>query len=762
MGYTAYLLLLLLICLGTCYGQSQPAATKPSGRSDSLVYYLNGTCKQTEGYTILPDLPNDNGRWNLSSSPLITIHGNVQYDFIYRSLVDTPFAQKDFSQHSIQTSMDLVYKRSYPFRLTMLARQSNSLYFSNIADVNFQFNRGLFYQQIRDDLRRKMDEKIRTGNNMLENMERQYQQKQRQLSELRNWINDPARLYELAAEKDRLMGRLPALPRELPDAVQLKEQAAARATALLQKRKDSLTALGKAWQDSLSKKGLDSLEQMGPLKKMETKKKELDSLVKELKTYEEKLRSVQKSVQDSISRLKGEIARINDPASLKEFMNKTKSSARDLPKGWQVLGSVTTFGVGRTWVDYSELTVKNISLTGINAAMNPGKYYFAFAAGRINARFRDFVIRDQHLPPQSLFVVRAGIGHKEKNNVIVTYYNGKRSLLYTVNNQSGPEKVMGFSIESRVAINENNYVVLETARSSYYTTGAPPGRQDLMKKVWDLRDGSNQAYSIRVYSSWPSTSTRITGYYRKTGEHFQSFNLLPVNVGQEAFQVKVLQGFWKNRLSVEAGIRKNDFNNPYSNTSVSSKTVFKSFVGTLRIPKYPMVSIGYYPSSQLTVLDNQVIVENQYNTLTGMISHAWRIGPVTMSSNAVHIRFYNHGADTGFIYYNASSWSVSHAIFWNKLQSQSGFTYTKQQDLKVVTIEQSLGYQLMQWLSVSAGGKYNRVNKQQTLWGGMAGLTIDIPKIGALQLNYDRSFLPCIARNLLPVDMGRIGFNRTF
>jgi len=46
------------------------------------------------------------------------------------------------------------------------------------------------------------------------------------------------------------------------------------------------------------------------------------------------------------------------------------------------LSAINNIGIGRTWVDYSELTVKNISLTGINAELNPSKFYVAFAAGK--------------------------------------------------------------------------------------------------------------------------------------------------------------------------------------------------------------------------------------------------------------------------------------------------------------------------------------------------------------------------------------------
>lgn len=771
----AILLMFLILLSSVCTGQALPPDQKkidPAGRpphrqSSDSGYYFNGICKQLPPETRINDGPGKPSWADLPSSPFITIRGNIQYDFIYRSLVDTPFLQKDFSQHSVQTNMEVVLAQHYPFRVNVLSRRSNSPYFSNITDVNVQFNKSMFFNQLKEKLRREAGHLVSNGQRQINELEQAYRQKQQQYAELQSWLNNPLRLQELVEEKERTV----------------KEAAMALAKEKQAQLKDSLSTKASALKDSVKARFADSSSNSNNKlarfeEKFEQKKKMLDSLVKQLKGYEDKMKKVKGALQDSLTKLKEEIAKINDPAALKEYARKTKTSLKEMPKGWQLLGSINQIGLGRTWVDYSELTVKNISLTGVNLEMNPSNVYFAVAAGRINARFRDFVIKDNQTPHQSLYLIRAGIGKKDKNNFIVTFYNGKRSLIDPMDYLGGTagslEKVAGISLESRITIDENNYVVLETARSSFFTTGNQNrGDQDLMGKIWNLKDGSNQAYSVKAGSFWPQTNTQITGYYRKMGEHFQSFNLLPVNVDQEAYLLKVQQKLWKKRLLLEAGIRKNDFNNPYTSQGLNSKTVFKSFLASLRVPKYPVVSVGFYPSSQLTVLDNKVIAENQYNTLTATVSHSYRFNQVSMSTNAMYLRFYNQGTDTGFIYFNATSWSLNHYIFWKKLQTQSGLSYTGQQELKVLTLEQGLTYQLRQWLSVGGGLKYNRLlpvdahvpvhpNQERTQWGGMGIITIDIRKTGTIQLQYDRSFLPGMQRNLLPVDMGKLSFYRSF
>lgn len=752
-------------------------------KSHDTVWIYSGICKTLKttmltGKRAAPLLDKSDSR----SVPFLKVHGNIQYDFTYRSLVDTPFSQRGFAQHTVQTTLDLTVKDNYPVRMTILHRSSNSPWFDDITDVNVQFNQGMFLNQLKAGLNKKIPDAL--SKTSLSEIERLYQQKKWEIDALQNWINSPGRLQEIVEAKEkeaaarlynngralidsqgiRIPSAMPSLP-QVPDRQFLQKKVFAAAEQRMKKIKDSLQAK----EDSLitdKKSKPDLLLDNDMLARIQQKKQELDKAIKDFNNYEGKLQSVKKSFQDSVNLLKQQLAGIKDPAALKRFIREHKLNAGDLPKGWQTLAAIQTIGIGRTWVDYSDLTVKNISLTGINAELNPGKFYLAFAAGRVNYRFRDFVVKNSDRPKQNLYLARAGIGRKEGNNLILTWYDGKRSMLNSFGSSAvanTPERVVGMSVQVRLQVDPNNYIVLESAKSSFHNTGTVnQPTNGLLEKVWNFKDRTNEAYSVKLYSNWPQTSTRVTGYYRKMGEHFQSFNLQPVNVIQESYQFKVQQSLWKRRLQIEAGIRKNDFNSPFINPGLTSKTIFKSAQATLRVPKYPFISVGYYPSSQLTLLENNVLVENQYNTLSAVVGHSYRIKKLSMSSNAVLLKFYNSGADTGFIYYNATSVTVNQFIFLKGLQLQSGLTMTSQRDLKVTTLEQSASYQARQWLTLSGGLKYNRVNGEQTLWGATAGLGLLINKFGTVQATYDKSYLPGTARNLLPVDMGRLTYYRVF
>lgn len=71
----------------------------------------------------------------------LTVHGNLSYDYFYRSRIDTPIQQKNFQQHTEGVYLDILVKEKYPLKVNFTSRQSNSPYFRNFVDVNFNFDR---------------------------------------------------------------------------------------------------------------------------------------------------------------------------------------------------------------------------------------------------------------------------------------------------------------------------------------------------------------------------------------------------------------------------------------------------------------------------------------------------------------------------------------------------------------------------------------------------------------------------------------------
>ncbi|HMK24709.1 MAG TPA: hypothetical protein VK483_01675, partial [Chitinophagaceae bacterium] len=564
------------------------------------VWIYSGICK-TLKTTILPGEANRFSSLNNVDArpPFLTIHGNIQYEFLYRSFADTPFYQKDFRQHSVKTSYSLLFRNTFPVQVALLHRNSNSPYFRDITDISVQFAQKNYLKQLKENLSQQSLQLINENYKLqLKEAEAGYKTRLAKVEVLQQWLASPARLQELVSEKERILktgqGKiydtingllnkqlpeidlrtvpempdaealkkvlsdkakhqltaysdsilgidLQALP-ELPDAEALKKAISDKAKHQLTAYSDSILNKANAWAKQKRKLITDSIQETKTAVYIEKQKKELEKALKELKQYEKKLTGAKKSFTDSLAKIKQEIASLNDLQEIREFINQKKLDAKELPKGWQALTAIRSVGIGRTWVDYSELTVKNISLTGINIEANPGNFYVAAAAGRINYRFRDFVSKNANQPKQSLYLIRLGIGKKEGNNFILTWYDGKRSLLNPFDVSTGTsklERVIGMSAESRFQISEHQYIIAEFAKSSFHNTGnVNADGQALFDKVKNFKDHSNEAYSIKFSSLWPMAGTKVTGYYKKMGEHFQSFNLQPVNSVQEAYQVK--------------------------------------------------------------------------------------------------------------------------------------------------------------------------------------------------------------------------------
>src|SRR5260221_2852329 len=226
--------------------------------------------------------------------------------------------------------------------------------------------------------------------------------------------------------------------------------------------------------------------------------------------------------------------------------------------------------------------------------------------------------------------------------------------------------------------------------------------------------------------------------------------------------MKADQSFFKNKMSFTGIIRKNDFVNPFTEKTFKTTTVFASVQLAVRIPKWPSLSIGYYPGSQLYIIDRNRVRENVYYILNGTVVHQYKLSGLRMVSSAIYNNYTTKGTDSGFINYSGTNYMLSQSIFFRKLQLQGNFIYTDQQELQFYTLESNADYSVTTMLRLGAGIKYNRIIGGNTYWGGTGQLMFDIKKIGSLQLQYEKSFLPTIQQTLFPVEIGRLTLFKNF
>ena len=135
------------------------------------------------------------------ADPFIKVHGNVLYNFSYRSYLDTPFAQTGLMQHQFLTTLNVTVKNKYPVQVQVGMRNNNSPYFKNSLDINITYSHRQLMHNIKDDLREKMINTVGAGS--VFDAEYKYREHIQQAQELRGWINSPARIQEIIEEREQ-------------------------------------------------------------------------------------------------------------------------------------------------------------------------------------------------------------------------------------------------------------------------------------------------------------------------------------------------------------------------------------------------------------------------------------------------------------------------------------------------------------------------------------------------------------------------------
>ncbi|HEV8505001.1 MAG TPA: hypothetical protein VGQ53_06365, partial [Chitinophagaceae bacterium] len=391
------------------------------------------------------------------------------------------------------------------------------------------------------------------------------------------------------------------------------------------------------------------------------------------------------------------------------------------------------------------------------------KLYFALAAGKIDYGFRDFLGRNLNQKNQNLVMGRFGFGDKDRTAIILSVFTGKKNNYEHALRDTVPEhiNIAGFSIEGIYKVNKYTILGGEVAKTTKPITGSFRNNNGL-KNLVDFSDNSNLGISVKGETILPQTNTRLSGFLRKTGENFQSFSLFTYNTDQTAFLLRLDQPFLKRKIGLTAMLRRNDFINPFVQQTFKTSTVFKSFQVNVRIPKWPVLSAGYYPGSQIYVVDKIKAYQNAYYILNGSVIHSYSSGNIRMLSSLIYNKYSSKATDSGFISYKGINYIASQTLIFGKIQLQGQYVYTDQEQMKFHTLEGDVDYSLSSLVQVGVGGKYNKVITGGTYLGGRASVRLEFKRLGLLQMQYEKSYLPTIRRTLFPVEMGRLSWYKTF
>ncbi len=694
--------------------------------SGDTLWVRSGICKtlKTQMFTGVYERPGI----SVKKPPLFTVSGNVQYDYLYRSFADTPYFQKDFRQHTIQTSLAISVRNNYPFHLRFIIRKSNSPYFRDFFDGGFLFDRHTYYRNMKNQLLEKVSN---------------------QLPEF-SYLKAAEVLLKKELTKFNLLKEKLSRPNLAQQIIEAREK----------KYFDSLKSLSTGIPVVKKPGEVDSL--VDHIEDIVLKKKaELDSLKQVIDRVQGKVDSLKNKLSSAIGLARQKLKNVNSSAAMKGWMQ--QYGIVQERKGFdEFITNLKSINIGRTMLNYSDLTARNVSLTGVNVEYNP-RMYMAFAAGKIDYGFRDFFGKNTRRAGQYIVMGRLGIGDIEKRALIFSLFTGRKTnytavLSDTVN---GNIQLTGYSIEAILKKDARNFLSAEIAKSTRPLTGRFGDNKEL-SSLFRLSDQSNLGISLNGQGVIVQTQTEISAMFRKTGENFQSFSLFSYNTDQTAWHIKLDQPFFNKKATFSGMIRKNDFVNPFTEKTFKTSTVFGSVQLAVRIPKLPAFTVGYYPGSQLYIVDRDKVRENVYYVLNGTIMYPYKIGRSRWLTSAIYNQYTNKGTDSGFINYNGRHYMFSQALYAGKLEYQGSLIYTDQQEFKFYSAEGNLAFTPSPRMRLGGGLKYNKVISGEIYWGGTGQLMIDMNRLGNLQLQYEKSFLPTIQQTLFPVESGRLTWFKTF
>lgn len=654
--------------------------------------------------------------------PLIEIkNGYINYNYGYRSNFVPLYFEKNIQQHTANLSANVLLAQKFPFRVSVSSRNTNSAYFRNYTDVRVEFNareyRRLQAARLAKEFTALTDQlQNQTLKSRLDNC-------QKSLAKAKSFISRPDIIKKYLVSKETLINRdqIPGLPKYKDSII----KDASALIALYEKGQMNIRNLEKA-HDSLQKEYVSLTHQIGQLHQI----------------------------------FKSNISSPGGTKIIKSSLNKAGLHDKRFERLLTSLYAVRKLEIGRTFPNYTNLTVQNISVNGANVEINGTNLYLAFIGGLIDFRFRDFVTNKNKNRQSGQYVTaaRIGWGQKEGNHVILTGYQGRKHIFSSQAAHSSIP-IFGLSLESQFVINRNIRFIAEVAQSSITSTKG--FLNDSPGKAFSLSDNNSQAFSLQAFSYFPKTRTRLDGKYEFQGIHFQCFNAYKPNASTNAWHIRADQYLFSGALHLAAAIHKNDYVNPIINQNYSSNTIFTTISATFRKRFWPVISVGYIPSSQYSIIHDQVY-ESRYQAFTATMNHTYKLGLVNATSSAMYNRFYNDSRDSGFVYYNAHNLTLNQNIIFERFSANIGISHTQNSRYSLDVMNAGINKTILKNNSIGLGVKLNHINSQENKFGYYINTSINIRKVGVLNVWGERGYYPGIGNGLIKNEFFNIGFTRYF
>ena len=180
-----------------------------------------------------------------------------------------------------------------------------------------------------------------------------------------------------------------------------------------------------------------------------------------------------------------------------------------------------------------------------------------------------------------------------------------------------------------------------------------------------------------------------------------------------------------------------------------------------RKKRWPVISAGYMPLSQLTNVDG-VVYENQFNSFNTTVYHHYRVGDMKAATTMVFTRFYNNAADTGFLYFNAANLFVNQMLYFNRFTASVNITHSTNKNYELNVLDESIQVPVKRIGSILGGVKINHLNRKRSLMGLYGNVQLSFLRNTVISLVYDDGYIPGINGTLIKNTIGSIQVSKSF
>jgi len=539
-------------------------------------------------------------------------------------------------------------------------------------------------------------------------------------------IGNPAQLAQLNTFKDKILNQ------EFPDLnnweAHLKDKAIAEGLEQL--------------------KQLESLESVLANPEIEANLKQLAALKSESKLTPEKLLQLDQlyAFASEIDKIKGIVTKLKSTSEqfekykglqakidqAKRFKAKSLiSKPTDLRSGLQefglmsraqeIIGGFKEITIGTSFPYYSNLSLRSLSVNGLNVEWNPGKLYLATTIGQSAREVlnEDFTLSQLTLP-QSTIAAKVGYGGRYESHLHLSYIritDGTSDINAGLARSSQENTMLGIDglfEYKNIKLGGEIFGSLFTG-DKFIGPSADEGIEDASIPLRPLfgRQNATSAYDI----AWKAFATvdlgtnlpRLNASIEDIGANYFSLGAPTLINDLLRWKVDLKHNLWNRQISISAFARRDENQLSPALSSVVSETQSYGVQAMVRVPQWPIFNFTYAPYAQ----NNQLASSSTEQNTNQRLLNITMMYPVTISqdlTSSTQLGFLNQdlSSNAADLAYSLTMYSLNQSINYKRNNVNLGVSYTPNQLInntisKVWTLNLSGSFQLLEKWNHSLG-----------------------------------------------------------